>query len=495
MSELQSRSRLRALVCSALLGLSSGIAILVLGGLALGALGTQARAEAPTPRTSEDTRKKTALLIGIGQYEGVAKLSNPLNDVNAIAPRLREIAFEVTLVRDGGLAEIERGIAEFVANSRDADVALVYYAGHGVQIDGENYMIPVDFKLNKSAPLKGLVGVNKLLLALDKVAKAKVILLDACRDNPFLPVIKAALPSRAIGPGLAPINITPVSGPPSTQAYGLIIGYATQANNVALDGKAGNSPFASALLEAIRLPDEDLNTILVRAAATVVRETKGAQRPEHKVALTRPLFLLSRSRALACDELAAARDNNAFVPGVDLDQIDAQRAIPACRIDLDSNPDHPRLMHNLARSLERGGRLDEAIGLYRQAAELGYAASQNDLGVMLLLGRGVEQDVPQSLNWLRKAYDQGNRNALSNYALTDRVALFRKSKRRTRELQAALMREGLLGGPPSGQFDDQTERAVEAFKKKRGIERPGFTFEVIHLLGLADKLSVKKGSR
>jgi uncharacterized caspase-like protein len=466
-------------------GRGLGIVCLLLGHIVCVMLSVSAYAQSEA--SYFDARKRTALILGVGAYDNAPPLVNPKNDVTAVSARLREIGFSVTTALDPMAADAAQIIDGFVRASQDADIALVYYSGHGVQVDGENYLIPRDFNPTTGGTAN-LIQVNALLDALDKAAKAKVLLLDACRDNPFVAALEKSLGGRSVGRGLAPMTMTAPVREANAGAYGVLIGYATQANTVAFDGDGATSPYARGILLAAQHADEDLNSVLVKAAAIVVAESKGRQRPEHRVALTQPLFLLSRAAPLRCDVLAGDPDNHAFVAGVEMDSIDAMRAIEACRADLAQLPNNARLLHNLGRALEKAGRIDEAMGNYFKSAALGHDNAQNVLGVMLLLGRGVKQDVPEAMRQFRAAYRQGNRNATLMYATEERSGLFKTSPRRTRELQAALLRAEATTLPPNGNFDAPTEQAIAKFKRDHGLTGRGLTFQVIDELGLTEKL-------
>jgi TPR repeat protein len=438
-----------------------------------------------------DTRKRVALLVAAGSYQapGLKRLPNPPNDVQMLKARLVEVGFSVATAIDPTLAELRTAIATFARNGEGADIGVVYLSGHGMQIDGENYFLPVDFNPGSGDARADLIHIGALLQELEVRIKAKVLLLDACRDNPLASLVQAKSATRSIGVGLAPIQVSVPQNVPKDEVHGLVIGYATQPNTVARDGPAGTtSPYVAGLLEGLKRPDEDISSLLVRAAAFVVDATGGEQRPEARVALTQPVYLLSRAAPLPCDLLAAHPDNNVFVAGVELDTIDPAKAVPACRAAVAANPTNPRLIYNLARSLERQGAAREAMELYRRSAEIGYEHAQNDLGNALLLGRGVRQDVPEALNMLSRAHRQGNRKALITYAMLDRSGLFERSTRRASALQSALQGEGLLPPPHSGKLDQRTRAAVEVFKRVAGVGGQGITFEVIHMLGLADQL-------
>ncbi len=137
-----------------------------------------------------DKRARTALVIGFAAYP-TAPLKNPLADALLVGKKLEAAGFTVDRLVDVTGAQLAAGVDKFKASSRGADIALIYYAGHGLQINSENYMVPVDFDPTAANPLAQLYSVRALLYGLDKTAKARVLLLDACRDNPFGKELKA----------------------------------------------------------------------------------------------------------------------------------------------------------------------------------------------------------------------------------------------------------------------------------------------------------------
>ena len=459
--------------------LSFSLLFLLLHDLAVSLSGNNV-AYGQTASDYADKRRKVALTIGVANYQKAHPLRNPLRDVGEVSKRLQEIGFDTVRVENTTREQADHSIKDFISRSKNADIALIYYSGHGLQIDGENYIVPTDFDPDKSDITDQLISVSRLLDSLNARAKVKIILLDACRDNPFADILKNSRHNFAVSKGLAPFKAASLSDP----AYGLIVGYATQPNDVANDGTGVTSPYAAGLLQATLSPDEDFNLSLVKAARIVVAQTNGVQRPEHRVALTQPLFLLARPKPLACDILAAETDNNVSVKGVEFDKIETDAAISACRADLGNHPDNPRLIHNLARSLDKAGSKVEAVNLYRRAAEQGFDWSQNNLAVMYLQGEGVDPDPKEAMLWMRKAFAQGNRQAVVNYADTDMVGLFSDSKENTKHLQRALTRAGYYKRRESGVLDNQTKSALAAYKLSKGFRGTGITFQVMDALDI-----------
>src|SRR5882672_3066136 len=148
--------------------------------------------------------KRVALVLGNSAYQNVAQLANPANDSAKIAATLKDAGFDVVdSRRDLPAAETRRALRDFADRARDSDIAVVYYAGHGIEVDGANYLIPVDARLERDTDIydEGL-SLDRILIAIEPAKKLRLVILDACRDNPFARTMKRTVASRAIGQGL-----------------------------------------------------------------------------------------------------------------------------------------------------------------------------------------------------------------------------------------------------------------------------------------------------
>jgi TPR repeat protein len=199
-----------------------------------------------------------------------------------------------------------------------------------------------------------------------------------------------------------------------------------------------------------------------------------------------------RRTSLACDLLAAEPDNNVFVPGVEFDRIEHKTAIPACEEAVQRDPGDLRLMHNLGRSFDAAGRFDDAAYWYRQAADQGWAWSQNNLGILYLREQGVPFDFKRGVDLLRASAEQNNANARMTYQGQDFSTLFREDRTRTMVVQNALVERGLLQQQDAnGTWGWSTDAALEAFKRLAQLPDRGLTLRVIDKLGIA--ASIRKG--
>jgi uncharacterized caspase-like protein len=152
--------------------------------------------------------KRAALIVGNSAYQNVRKLRNPANDSDAIAKLFRDAGFDIVEARqDLGVDDLRRAIRNFAVAARDASVAVVFYAGHGIEVDGTNYIIPVDAKLEWDIDIEDqAVSLDRVLKSIETAKQLRLVILDACRDNPFLVSMKRTTATRSIGRGLAKVE-------------------------------------------------------------------------------------------------------------------------------------------------------------------------------------------------------------------------------------------------------------------------------------------------
>ncbi|MFD2055377.1 caspase domain-containing protein [Mesorhizobium calcicola] len=261
----------------------SGIVLLFLA--AFGALAA-AGAQAATPNA-----KRVALVIGNSEYVHAVTLPNPANDARLIASTLRNAGFEVIEGVDQDNAGMRSLISRFTEQSYDADLAVIFYAGHGMQVDGKNYLIPVDAELTSPAYLKTrTVQIDDFMAALPPDPAVGVIILDACRDNPLARTLAASMPksrSTSLGTGLAPVE----AKSDGVGTGGLLIAYATDPGAIAFDGNGADSPYSTALARHLTEPGVEIQGALTRVRGEVAETTQGRQRPWHNASLGREVFL------------------------------------------------------------------------------------------------------------------------------------------------------------------------------------------------------------
>jgi uncharacterized caspase-like protein len=215
--------------------------------------------------------RRVALIIGNGNYEHAPKLPNATNDAKALAAALTASGFQsVTLKLDLKREEVIAALSDFARLADNADWAVVYYSGHGIEYRGTNYIIPVDARLlmDRDIDLEA-VDVGKVMDVVDGAKRLRLIILDACRNNPFIDQMKRTVASRAITRGLAPVE----------PDAGSLIVYSAKGGETALDGEGQDSPFATALLNRIRMPNLEIRRLFDLVRDDVLASTNKQQQP------------------------------------------------------------------------------------------------------------------------------------------------------------------------------------------------------------------------
>ncbi|HET6470029.1 MAG TPA: caspase domain-containing protein, partial [Geminicoccaceae bacterium] len=233
--------------------------------------------------------KRVALVIGNGAYRNLAALPNPPNDARAMAATLRRLGFEVDEAIDLDRGTMDRRLRAFVRSVDNSEVAAFFYAGHGLQVDGRNYLAPVDAELMSAPELPfETFDLETVVGALERGTRIGLVFVDACRDNPLAQRLQAGARGRSVsvGRGLAPVET----------GTGMLIAYATQPGNVAVDGEGANSPFTAALAKSLEVPGLEVRQVMTRVRQTVIAATGGAQVPWDHSSLTEDVYLLPRER-------------------------------------------------------------------------------------------------------------------------------------------------------------------------------------------------------
>ncbi|MEM7319951.1 MAG: caspase family protein, partial [Pseudomonadota bacterium] len=217
---------------------------------------------------------RVALVIGNGDYESIGRLRNPANDADLMARTLADVGFDVMIAIDQTEDQMGESIDAFAQRARHADVAVVYFAGHGIQKDGENFLMPVDAQLRTASAIsREAIALKDLTAALAHVP-ISMIFLDACRNNPFAEALMASAQSDGRSAGIK-------RGLAVVQTPGdMLVTYATLPDTVASDGTGLNSPFAVALAKHIPTPDTEVSVLMKRVTRDVMAETENMQRPQ-----------------------------------------------------------------------------------------------------------------------------------------------------------------------------------------------------------------------
>lgn len=397
--------------------------------------------------------KNRAFIIGNSDYVSAEKLPNAKNDAQDISKVLKKIGYNVKLNENLDLKSTKKNLNLFASTINPDDNIIFYYAGHALQINGKNYLIPADAKLKNAQDVeKETISIDLILSKFRSTSRKLVIILDACRDNPFRN-------NSDIGPLLA------------AQSNGLarqeirekdtFIAFSTEPGNVALDGEGRNSPFAKALLDNIETPGLEISLLMTSVRRKVFEDTEQQQLPWARSSLldrfyikelgadgkepeaakrlqesTDPATLLANANQLFADR-SFAQAAEAYKKAADLGAIRAMTSygnMLSLGIGVGSDDRQAHSWHLKAaeagdaeaqflvgRNFERGTagvrkNLATALRWYRRAAKGGNGDAMNNLAIMNALGEGVKQNVAEAVKWYLAGADAGNGNALFNLA-------------------------------------------------------------------------------
>lgn len=354
---------------------------------------------AATASASED---RVALIIGNADYQHAAHLTTPANDAQDIAAELTGLGFDVVQHQNTGIQELQQAFADFADKSATAEIALVYFAGYGVGAGTDGYLVPVDAELaTPGAYEKQAVPIQAALL---DVAKAKVlglVALDAMRGNPF-----KARPARPV-----PVAPPDASDDTATGTRNVLVFFATEPGQNSVEGNGRNSPFAAALLKYLPAPDLEISFMFRNIRDEVRKLTHQKQTPHMYGELSREKIFINDVAALRqverdsshavpsaaqpCDRLAASPDDASRtrgISGVRLEDINADKAVPACSDAVRQYPGVDRFHYQLARSLVAAKNYPAAVDAYKRAYDLGNTRALYALGQMYDEGTGVAKD-------------------------------------------------------------------------------------------------------
>lgn len=350
--------------------------------------------------------QRVALVIGNASYAHAPALANPLNDAADIGAALRRLGFSVTRLGNADYAALRRGLQEFTRTASGSEMAVVYYAGHGIEVDQRNYLVPVDAQLASDHDVEfETVPLDLVVRSVERASGLRMVILDACRDNPFAASMRRAGTTRSIGRGLARVE----------PAGSTLVAYAAKGGTVAADGDGRNSPYTAALLAHLEEPGLEVGMMFRRVRDAVLASTRRQQEPFvygslssemvylKAVPATRPAQQTVTSVAVPTfDEAYAALNRGDYATALRGFRRLAERDNAAAQTNLG-------FMYRTGKGVAQSHA--EAVRWYRKAAEQGHAAAQYNLGVKYDNGRGVARDDAEAVRWYRLAAKQGHANA------------------------------------------------------------------------------------
>ena len=383
--------------------------------------------------------KRVAFVVGNGAYKNVAPLPNPAVDAKSMAKLLRTVGFDVVegsnLTRD----KMTEKLLDFGKKAEGADVALFFYAGHGIAVNGTNYLLPVDADLKSEMDVKLGAAIN-IDLTLEQTmsdAKVKLVFLDACRDNPFAAKIRSAKATRSVSveSGLAEMK----------SSEGTLIAFATGPGQTALDGEAGtNSPFTRALLANIAAPGAEIQQAMTKVRAQVNEETGKNQLPWGHTNLIGSVYL---------NPTAATATEASNMPAI--------AAGPASEVELEfwrsiKDSNKPEELNAYLTNYPNGTFKSIALARIASLQDGPSTATRN-----LTTGSGID---PQTFS------EEASQTSEDQLGLD-------KSQRR--DVQSRLTSLG-FDVKASGKFDDATRTVITRWQAARGYPKSGYLNALQH---------------
>jgi hypothetical protein len=382
--------------------------------------------------------RRMALVIGMSAYTSISPLRNTAADARAVGDMLQRLGFTVDLAIDVPLTQMRETVAAFSRKTETSDIALVYYAGHGVEAAGENYLVPVDIKVDDPAKIpEQAVSLSSVLRSVEHARKLRIVILDSCRNNPFPTLVSAATTTGAAldGDGL--------SAPDPSQ--GMMVVYAAEGGKVALDGDGDHSPFATALLENLPRPDVEIGLVFRQVRDRVMSLTANRQQPHFYGSLSGAPFFLTGGDTAVADIADKASQWQALKPEQEVQLAalagdgdtramlglgymaltpDGQKFQPEKAFELfrkAADAGDAEAMFELGKLYEKGigtaQNAAEAIKLYQRAADLGFADAINDLGFLYYQGTdGLARDPKKAVDLFIRAADLRHPQAMFNVA-------------------------------------------------------------------------------
>lgn len=448
-----------------------------------------------------EAASRVALVVGMQKYQTIPTLANTVNDANSIADKLQGLGFEVDRAIDLPLAELIKTVSAFSFKSETSDIALIYYAGHGVELNGQNFLIPVDVKITKPSDVGAqAITLKQLLAAVENARKLRIVILDSCRNNPFSdwPVQEVAKAGTEDFDSTESRSLRKQGLAEPAVEKGMMVVYAAKDGEVALDGEGGHSPFARALIDNLPARNIEIGMMFRQVRDAVLKETRNKQEPHFYGSLSGVPFFLAGSDtniasladrkqawgSLAPDQelqlAALAEEGNVRamlgLGYMSLSTNDKARFKPEKAFAMFSEAagkGDPEAMFELGKLYEKGIGTDQdiakALALYQKSADLGFADAINDLGFLYYQGAaGQKPDKKKAVELFLKAADLRHPQAMYNVAalIDDGVVPGKNADDAGHYLYAAL-RTGVkdvldqLSTNPN-QFKPATRKALQA---------------------------------
>ena len=380
--------------------------------------------------------RRVALVIGNSAYAHTSVLANPLNDAADIAAAFERLGFAVTRLENAGWVEMRSALLKFSEAAFRSDVAVVFYAGHGIEVDGENYLVPVDARLKTDRAVKFETVPFDQVREMQPESGLLLVILDACRDNPFARTVRGS-GARGLGPltlGTSSVGDT-------------LVAYAAAAGTVAQDGAGRNSPYTAALLAHLEVPGLEVDKMFREVRTAVIEQTGDKQAPT---------VYAARSGQ---DVYLAGQKPEPEEPGKKVEPANPPGAGPVIRVQGEAKE-----AFDTAKDLNTIEAYQTVVDHFPGF----YAALARQRIKELERRRAKELEEELERRRIRELEEEREKK----HALDEKkLALDRRARR---ELQLCLKTLGFDPGEPDGLFGSRTRAAVRAWQAARGVEAAGF---------------------
>ncbi len=453
------------------------------------------------------TTDRVALVLGMSTYQTIEPLENTSNDARAIAGALESIGFDVSLSLDATGSELRQLMSDFAFRSETADLALIYFAGHGVEIQGENFLIPVDAQIRSNLDVqRQSISLKQMLASVERARKMRIVILDSCRDNPLGDTIELARNPQTASAGNGPATRSGGGLAAAKPDRGTLVAFAAKDGQVALDGTSQNSPYARALIDKMVKPGLEISLMFRQVRDMVLQETNNLQEPHTYGSLTGIPFYLAGaaegqidiSGSIGQAAWAAIRPDQEeqLIALANLGDTRSMLGLAYIRLNPSEGRFDPQeavafleraaaagsaeAQFELAKVYERGTGVPpdpaRALELYQAAAAQNYADAINDLGFLYYQGGlGLDPDQQQALALFERAADLRHPQAQFNFAaLIDDGLIETKNPQDAAHYLYEALRSGssdvleLLSARPR-MFSSETRRALQGQLKEFGF--------------------------
>ena len=440
---------------------------------------------APGGTLAATPEKRVALVVGNSAYRNTGTLENPSRDARAVAEKLQKLGFEVIEGYDLDKPQMDQKIHAFAKAVRGADIGMFFYAGHGMQVNGENYLVPVDAVFEDPSDLEfRAVSMDAVTEQMKYDVAVRVVVLDACRDNPLSRSLARSLSavtrSAKVADGLAKIDIGGEGG------EGTAIIYATSPDEVAYDGESSaHSPFTRAFLEQIEAPDTDIQVVMSRVTGQVLESTKNLQRPWINASLTGEVFLNPQTtRVASLDPAVSFAPAAAAVPQAGLDVAAAatrgsddagtlarETALYSLARDSGQRVDYEAYLETFPDGLYAANARKQISRLPAHAggnvvASLGNAGATSQPGTFQ--GGSLQAGLPNA------GAVPGSQGLAATISGEGTEAILGLDRTRRKEVQLRLNLAGFSAGTPDGAFGPNTRNAIVAWQTARNAHVSGY---------------------